>query len=132
MRTVILTAVILTIATSLSAQVNRFVFASGIQSSVWNQSVFNKTYAFYFNMSDEENYFLYQEAVRVVTENGFDFYNPTNRTDVSDGPITLTNIIYENITYGSNAYSDLIYESDDIKIWVHLSEKGSAIRVYYR
>ncbi len=129
MRAVIILSVLLT-SFQVSSQVNKFLFSTGIKANVWNQSVLNKDMLFYYNMSDDRNYFIYEEAVRVVTENGFDFFNPTRRTDKNDDFVTLINIVYENAAYGSNAYTDLFYDREDIRIWVHLSEKGSRIVVY--
>jgi hypothetical protein len=117
-------------AFSATAQVNKFVFASGMEFNAWNQCIFDKQTLIYFNRSDDNNYHIYQEAQRVLTEKGFDFFHPTSRIDQNDDFVTLTNIVYENAAYGSNAKSEFRYEREDVKIWVVLSEKGSRIVIY--
>lgn len=128
MRTVIITIVLLT-AINVNSQVNKFIFASGMDFNVWNKDMLNGN-LIYINRCDDSNYALYMEAQRVVEENGFDFSNPTSRVDITDGFVTLTNIIYENVPFGSNARSEFVYENNIIKIWVVISEKGSKIVMY--
>lgn len=114
----------------LSAQTNKYIFLSGMEFNTWNVSYFNKDVMVYFNSSLDDNYMIYVEAQKVLSENGMDFFNPTSTEGTDDGFVTVTNIVYENVPFGSNAYVVMTYESDIKKVVVDFSEKGSRITVY--
>lgn len=125
-------AVIISImmCTSLSAQTNKYIFLSGMEFNMWNVSYFNKDVMVYFNSSLDDNYIIYMEAQKILHENGMDFFSPTSTYGTDDGFVTATNIVYENVPFGSNAYVVMTYESDSKKVVVDFSEKGSRITVY--
>ncbi len=110
-----------------SQEINRYLFASGMERNVWNASVFNKDNLIYFNYSTDENYSLYQLARETIESYGMNYANPNESNEYIDGDITLNVIIYENISFGSNSNYDMTYENDKAKIIVSFSEKGSCI-----
>lgn len=128
MRTVILTAVILTIATSLSAQVNRFVFASGMEFNQWNKDILNGD-MIYMNNPMDDNYEIYLEAVRTVESMGGDFNTPDVDESVNDGDETLTDIIYERHASVSNSYLKRVYNLQGKRVVVIISSMQSSIRI---
>lgn len=115
---------------SYSQDVNKFIFASGMEPNAWNVSVFNKDIMIYFNYSTDSNYEIYQVAMDVVEENGMDFSSPTSSNSYDDGFVTITNVVYENVPFGSDSRYDMEYENDSVRILVMFSEHGSSIYLY--
>jgi hypothetical protein len=129
MRT-LLFILILTSFIARSQEINRYIFASGMERNIWNASIFNKDNLIYFNYSTDENYFLYQLARETIESYGMNYANPNESNEYIDGDITLNVIIYENISFGSNSNYDMTYENDKAKIIISFSEKGSYIFLY--
>jgi hypothetical protein len=128
MRTVILTAVILTMTLSLTAQVNKFVFSSGMEFGMWNKDVIRGT-MIYFNNPMDENYEIYMEAVHTVESMGGDFNTPDVEESVSDGAETWTDIVYERRASASNSYLKRAYYLNGKTVTVVISKAMSFIRI---
>jgi hypothetical protein len=124
----IITAVFFTMTISLTAQVNKFIFASGIEFNQWNKDIINGT-LIYMNNPMDDNYSIYLEAVATIENMGGDFNIPNVDESVSNGSETLMNIIYEKGSSASNSYLKRVYYINDNTVTVFISGIQSSIRI---
>lgn len=127
----ILTAAILTIATSLTAQenVNKYLFTSGMEFNTWNYDIIRKGYN-YFNYMSDSNEELYNQALMVIEKYGFEFDKPTVENIVETEENDIHDLIYERYSLTSDVYIENEYINDNVKIVVKMSGHHSAIYLY--
>jgi hypothetical protein len=127
MRTVI-AVMFFTMTLNLTAQVNKFVFASGMEFNQWNKDMINGA-LIYINNPMDDNYGIYLEAVSTIKNMGGDFNTPSIDESVSNKSETLMNIIYEKGSSVSNSYLKRVYYINDKTVTVFISGIQSSIRI---
>lgn len=127
MRTVIITISLLT-AIQANSQVNKFIFASGMEFNVWNKDMLNGN-LIYMNNPTDDNYKLYMEAVKTVESLGGDFNSPDEDNSVCIDGETASDIIYEKNSSVTGTYVHRVYKLEGKTVTVFISNINSSIRV---
>jgi hypothetical protein len=131
---IVLSALIIVSFGSLAQRdVNRYLFAVGMEYNRWNYDVFYGTYC-YFNFRMDSNTEIYNEAVYVLNSHCLDFYSPTVDNSVEDEGYDFCKLIFEKDIYESDSATRIenTYENEDVKIMVGINNFHSYIRVYMK
>lgn len=135
MRTVILTvAMTIGMMFTTTAQVkginneNVYLFyVPGIEFYTWNRQIMTNHYT-YLNRPSDNNIDLYNEAIKVLSANGFKYEKPTTDNSNLDD-FNEDRFIINKVPYSTSLFIDKEYSNKNITIRVRISDDISLISI---